>query len=255
MTSFSTAGIMLRRIDLGDYDLIITFLTPDRGKISVIAKNAKKSIKRFSGILELFSLLEIVCQKGRGKLPILKEAALKQSHYSIREDIRKTAYASYFTEIINTWVEEGKPQESLYYLLKYALGVLNHGNVLNEELSILFQMRFLTLSGLSPNLTQCCSCKTDLDNLDDKSTIIDLKQGGVVCENCRAGRASGKTLSKGSVKQLLWVMDGDLEKAGRIRFTKQAIREGLAFLESFVSFHMGRELKSLKFLRDIGRRV
>ncbi len=251
MTSFSTAGILLRRIDLGDYDLILTFLTPDRGKISAVAKNAKKSIKRFSGILELFSILEIVCQKGRGKLPILKEAALQQPHYSIREDIGKTAYASYLVEIINTWVEEGKPQESLYYLLKYSLGVLNHGNVLNEELSILFQMRFLTLSGLSPNLTQCCNCKTDLDNLDDKSTIVDLKKGGLVCENCSDSGSYGKTLSKGTVKQLLWVTDGDLEKAGRIRFTKQAIMEGLAFLEAFVSFHMGRDLKSLKFLKDI----
>jgi len=46
---------MLRRTDFGDYDLIITFLSLSKGKISVIAKSAKKSTKRFAGVLELTS--------------------------------------------------------------------------------------------------------------------------------------------------------------------------------------------------------
>jgi len=62
MPILSTPAILLRRIDYGDYDLIITLLTFDAGKISVIAKSAKKSIKRFSGVLELFSVLNVILQ-------------------------------------------------------------------------------------------------------------------------------------------------------------------------------------------------
>ena len=80
---------------------------------------------------------------------------------------------------------------------------------------------------------------------------MDLKKGGVICGRCGADSAVKRFLSKGTVKQLLWIMDGDLEKAGRIRFTRQAVDEGLAFLEAFVAFNMGREIKSLKFLREI----
>ena len=98
----STPAIMLRRIEFGDYDYIITFFTLNQGKISVIAKSAKKSTKRFSGILELFSVLDIVYGSDRGKgLPLLKEAVLKQPFSKIRADIRKTAYASYWAELIN----------------------------------------------------------------------------------------------------------------------------------------------------------
>ncbi|MBW1745923.1 MAG: DNA repair protein RecO [Deltaproteobacteria bacterium] len=61
MSSFSTPAIVLRRIDFGDYDLIVSFFTLNKGKISVIAKSAKKSVKRFSGVLEPFSVLEVVC--------------------------------------------------------------------------------------------------------------------------------------------------------------------------------------------------
>ncbi|MBS3810049.1 MAG: recombination protein O N-terminal domain-containing protein, partial [Desulfobacterales bacterium] len=62
MSGFSTPAILLRRIEYGDYDLIATFLTRAKGKISVIAKNAKKSRKRFSGLLEPFTALDLVCR-------------------------------------------------------------------------------------------------------------------------------------------------------------------------------------------------
>ena len=251
MTSFSTPGIMLRRIDYGDYDLIITLMTREHGKISIIAKNAKKSVKRFSGILELFSVLQVVGKKGRGKLPFLQEATLSLPFYSIRENIKKTAYASYFAEIINTWVEDKSPQKQLYDLLQHVLDALDRDVMPEEELSILFQMRFLMQAGLSPNLTGCCLCQTLIDDQPDQRTIVNLEKGGILCQKCSSHVMTGKQLSKGTLKQLLWLGKGTLKQAGRIRFSPHATREGLSFLESFVSFQLGKELKSLKFLRGI----
>ena len=75
MPVFTTPAILLRRIDYGDFDLILTFLSLKRGKISLIAKSAKKSKKRFAGILELFSHMEVVASTGKGRgLPVLQEA-------------------------------------------------------------------------------------------------------------------------------------------------------------------------------------
>jgi len=59
MSDFSSDAVLLRRIEYGDYDYIITFLSETNGKISVIAKNAKKSIRRFQGSLDLFSTMNI----------------------------------------------------------------------------------------------------------------------------------------------------------------------------------------------------
>ncbi|MCK5418607.1 MAG: DNA repair protein RecO, partial [Desulfobacterales bacterium] len=107
MSVFSTPAILLHRLDYGDFDLILTFLSLERGKITLIAKSAKKSTKRFAGILELFSLIEVVGSTGRGRgLPVLQEAKLHSPFSTIRDDINKTAYASYWCELINKWVEE-----------------------------------------------------------------------------------------------------------------------------------------------------
>ena len=252
MPAFSTPAIMLRRIEFGDYDFIITFFTLNQGKVSVIAKSAKKSTKRFSGILELFSVLDIVYGSARGKgLPVLQEAVLKQPFSKIRTDIKKTAYASYWAELVNAWMEKSEKQPKLYYLLKYVLGELDFGNTPEAVLSILFQMRFMTISGHSPNLRQCSICKAQLEEIKKGSIIFDLSRGGLVCANCSQNISKRLVLSKGTIKQLLWIEKGDLTQAKRMRFTPQASNEGLEFLEAFVPYHLGKEPKSLKFLRQI----
>ncbi len=252
MASFSTSAIVLRRIDYGDFDLILSLLTPSRGKLTVMAKAAKRSKKRFGGVLELFSDLEIVYSIGRSKgLPLLKEASLRYPYFNIRADIKKTAYASYWAELINHWVEEGQEQAALYTLLRYVLRELDQGDVPDELLSILFQMKFLSISGLCPNLNHCCTCKSAMEQLADKAIVLDHAKGGLVCEDCMPFQPRQRLLSRGTVKQLQWVERNELGKAVRIRFSPQALTEGLAFLEAFVPYHLGKEPRSLKFLQKI----
>ncbi|MBW2539404.1 MAG: DNA repair protein RecO [Deltaproteobacteria bacterium] len=252
MPSFSTPAIMLRRIDHGDYDLIITCFSLTKGKISIIAKYAKKSVKRFSGLLELFFVLNVVCHTGRGRgLPVLQEAVLKHPFSEIRGDIKTTAYASYWAQLIIEWMEEGQKHEPLYYLFQHVLEKLDQGHMSGEALSILFQMRFMEMAGLDPNLNECSICRVEMERIKKNEIIFDLKKGGLVCEKCASGSAGPISLSKGTIKQLLWVKSGELKKAGRLRFTSRALKEGIEFLEAFVPYHLGKEPRSLKFLREI----
>lgn len=252
MPVFSTPAILLRRIDYGDFDLILTFLSLERGKISLIAKSAKKSTKRFAGILELFSLMEVVASTGKGRgLSVLQEAALKSPFSTIRNDIRKTAYASYWCELLYKWVEENQKQAPLYYLLKHVLSQLDGGAPAAAEISIFFQMRLLYISGHGPSLRQCGRCRKNLETIESNPVVFDIAKGAILCDGCASGAGGRIRLSKGTIKQLLWVESGDLKKASRVRFGAQAIKEGLEFLEAFVPYIMGVQLQSLKFLRQI----
>ncbi len=254
MSDFSVSAIMLRRINYGDSDLIISFFTKERGKISVIAKAAKKSVKRFGGILELFSLLDLVCTKGkhRTRMAFLKEAVLKNPYESIRSDILKTAYAGFWAELTNTWLEEGVKQVQLFNLLEQVLNHLDKGPASPEILSILFQLRFSAIAGIVPNLSHCCRCGRSFDDIRQDRLEPDFRQGGVICLKCSAG--SGLPvgyLSQGTLKQLQWLLRGDLDQAIRIRFAPYAMAQGKKFIERFILFHLGRNLKSYKFLNQI----
>jgi DNA repair protein RecO (recombination protein O) len=73
----------------------------------------------------------------------------------------------------------------------------------------------------------------------------------VVCDRCPPGDDNHLHISRGTLKQLQWIADGPLKKAGRARFTAQAMAEATRFLETFVPYHIGRKPRSLKYLQRI----
>jgi DNA repair protein RecO (recombination protein O) len=254
MPTISTPAILIRRTEYGDYDLVVTFFSLSSGKLSLIAKSAKKSAKRFAGVLELFSEVDIVGNSGRNRgMAVLQEATLKEPFPGIRATVAKTAYASYWAELVGNWMEEHVALPELFHLLHHALGGLNQGVVPEAALSILFQMRFLKLSGHSPNLEACVVCRRELDTIRHDTLTAEVAKGGIACPGCVPLTADQQRMSKGTAKQLLWVAGGDLARAARMKFTAQAVREGLGFLERFVPYHLGRQPRSLGVLRQLRR--
>ena len=252
MPHMSSPGIMLRATEHGDYDKIITFFTLKRGKISVIAKGAKKSIKRFAGVLELFSVLNLVWSFGRGRgLPILQEASMVHPFEQIRTDITWTAYASCWCELVYAWMEQAQRQVSVYRLLEHTLDHLNCGSLSEHALHITFQLRFMTISGFRPGIDHCNICRTPLERFGCSTVAFDVRRGGVLCEKCAPQEAGPLCLSKGTVKLIRWILNAPLEKLDRLRFSRQAIEESLRMLEAFVPYHLGKETKSLKFLKQL----
>ena len=184
MASFSTPAITLRRIQHGDFDMILNCFTLERGKISIIAKYAQKSTRRFARMLELFSMLQVQCSAGRG-LPVLQEAELKQPYAGIRGNVRKTAYASYWAELINLWMEENVANAALFKLFAHVLAELDQGGPDDAAvLNLLFQVRFMAIAGFLPELTACCACGCQLEALRSPGLRIDPARGGAVCDRC-----------------------------------------------------------------------
>ena len=255
MPDFSTNAIVLKKIEFGDHDFIISFLTESNGKISVIAKNAKKSIKRFSGHFDLFCVNHIQCsfpKKNKDGLTILTKSDLEEGFANIRYDVFKTAYASFWIELLYFYLEENKPQSDIYDLLRFALKALNSDTISKEVLNLLFQIKFMSIAGFSPNLENCNKCQTFIDDFQQKNIEFDFKEGEIICKNCLKKKSKhSMTISKGTLKQLFWINNTDIKKADRIKFSSYAMKEGAVLLEAFIPFHIGRDFKSLQFLRSI----
>lgn len=252
MGRHTTSAIVLSRREYGDFDLIVTMLTCDHGKQTFIAKAAKKSKKRFPGILEPFNALQVTFrQRGRKGMALLEEATLNGAFPQIRADFTKTAYASYWCESITRWVQEEQIRPDLYQLLHFTLSELSAATIPAAVISVLFQMRFIGQEGLQPVLTQCSHCQTNIDDVAQQRFCVDLSRGGVVCNQCPPHARGHLQLSKGTLKQLLWITSGDLAKAKRVRFTARDLSEATIFLEAFLPYHIGYQPKSLKVLKQI----
>jgi DNA repair protein RecO (recombination protein O) len=253
MPQFTTPAILIRRAEYGDYDLIVTVFSLAKGKVSLIAKAAKKSSRRFAGVLELFSELDIVGSLGRYRgLPVLQEAALVRPFQGIRGAVSKTAYASYWAELVNDWMEEDDAEHpELFHLLRHVLNELDRGSLPDAALSVFFMARFLALSGHSPNLGQCVVCRCGLETIPPAGLGIEIARGGIACAACLPRTADRICLSKSTIKQLQWIAGRDLTRAVRVKLSPAAVRESLEFFERFVSYHLGRQPRSLRVLRQL----
>ncbi|MCP4747809.1 MAG: DNA repair protein RecO [Desulfobacteraceae bacterium] len=246
-----SSAIVLHRRQYGDFDVIATFLSRNYGKLTLIAKFGKKSVKRFGGLLEPFANLEIIYRSGSRAMAVLEEASLIRAHQSLRTDIVKTAYASYWLELILLWVEEKQECPQLYELLVFCLDNLSGQHLPAAVLSLLFQIRFIGQEGLNPILKSCVCCMKNIDYVEQSYFCIDLNKGGVICNQCPLDDRSDLKISKGTLKQLQWLTQGPLIKARRVRFLESALREATGFLEAYVPYHIGRNPKSLPFLKKI----
>ena len=250
--STSTPAILLHRTSYGDYDLILTLLTLSEGKVSVMAKSAKKSVKRFGGALELFSQVNVVfSSSAKRQLPLLQESILVEPFSNIRSNILKTAYASYWSEIIHKWMMEGKKEERIYNLLYRSLKELNSDGLPEGLLSLVFQSRFLTLSGLAPDIKRCMVCRETVEQVRSPYLSFDPCRGGLACQGCDDGAGEKPVLSKGTIKLLSWIECEGIDHVRRIRFSSRSLLEAQRFLEETVVYHLGKMPKSLVFLQKI----
>ena len=256
MRHSSSPAIVLHAIDHGDNDRIVTFFTLRQGKVTLIAKGAKKSIKRFAGVLELFSVLDLVWTDSRRQgLPVLQEATVLHPFEQIRTDVTRTAYASYWCELVYAWTEPRQKQVAVYDLLEHTLARLNSDSVSEKVLHITFQLRFMGINGFGPSFDTCLDCRMPIGRLGRTFIAFDVKRGGILCNKCGQGASGHTSLSMGTINILRWVLTAPLEKTDRVKFSGRAIEESVNMLEPFLGYHLGKETKSLKFLKQLSTRL
>ena len=242
-------SVLVRKTEFGDFDYILTFFTREKGNITVIAKNAKKSIKRFSGKLELFGISKIMLARPKkGGLPVLTEIVLEEPFEKIRTDIIKTAYSSYWAELITAWIPSMSPQKKIYRLFISLLSMINKNIISPDAGNLYFQVHFLKNIGFDPLLSQCASCGRDLDRTS-KIFKFRLDKGGILCNKCSS--LSDEFLSGANIKQLLWIRENGFETALKLKFSRKNIEDCSKFLSSFISYNTGREFKSEKVIKNL----
>jgi DNA repair protein RecO (recombination protein O) len=159
----TTKAIVLKRVDYADSDRIITILTPDDGKFSLIAKGVKKLKSKLAGGIELFSVLDAGYINGRGELGRLTSARLDEYYSNIINDINRVQLGY---QILKAFENIEDQAESVYfYLLCQLLRLLNESVIPLTKIELYYKSKMLALAGHTPNL------QTDEDNnilLEDK---------------------------------------------------------------------------------------
>jgi len=151
MNRVNTQAIVLSRTDYGEADRILTFLTPDQGKVSAIAKGVRKQKSKLAGGIELFSVSEISYIVGRRDISTLISSRLIKHYGNIVKDLDRTNAAYEATKTINKATEDN-PEQAYFDLLTTALESLDDSSIELEIIQSWFPAQLLRLGGHTPNL-------------------------------------------------------------------------------------------------------
>lgn len=204
MKHYRTESIVLRRLDYGDSDRIVSLITPNNGKISVLAKGARKNKSRLSGGIELFSINEVVVIEGRGDIKTLRSSRMINHFGNIAKNYDKTQVGFSILKRINQLTEENT-EKSWYDLAKTGLQALDYLSLSSEVIEFWFEMNLMRLSGRQPDLKTDASSKPLSESHNyyfDKSQgqLVSLKSSKIRSEHIKFARLvyslSPQTLSK-----------------------------------------------------------
>ena len=249
--SHKACGFVLRTLGYGESDLIVTFYSREFGKLKGIAKGARRSKKRFANVFEPFSLTSIMfSRKNSDGLAFIEACDILDHYAAIRSDLEKTLIASYFIDLADHFSPEGKANETLFSLLTDFLSLLTREPVPDVMIRF-FEMRLLKISGFDPALDACVRCKTPVTN--GGAYYFYPKAGGIQCAACARPERYDQCISAGTVRTLLLGKNMEIEKMKRVCLSEDLSVESRNILCGFISYVLGKEVKSLKVMEQVRR--
>ncbi len=247
MPTYQADAVVLRRLDYGEADRILTLLTREHGKLAAIAKGSRRAKARSGSSLDLFARSQMMLAKGRN-LDVVAQAERRGDVRNISGDLRRTAYAGLVAEVADKVLEERHPVDDVFELVVGTIERLNAPERSPRAEGAWFVMRILDVLGYQPQLLSCASCG---EALPEAAAWFSPLLGGVLCRRCGAHDQAGSPVSVNGLKVLRVMAAGDGVLYDRLRLSTELLQEVEAALEAQLEYHLDRRLKSLEFIRSI----
>ena len=246
MTTHISESIVTRTWEFGETDLLVSFFTTDRGRLKGVAKGARKSSRRFANCLDSFCLTRLEYERKSGRdLYFLHSGKLIHGFPELRTDFHALSLASYMVELAETLFPLGVPGQRMFLLLKNALLALG-GHMRIEELRVLFEAKALALGGYGINFERCCDCGRRY--AAEGRAVFKQKKGGIACLKCEKESARLPGLDPDAVKGLDQIQTTPLGDSQKAPLTEELMREMKKVLRLHLSYSLGKELKTARYL-------
>lgn len=230
--------MVIKTIDLKENDKIVYLFSEKLGKISAVAKGAKKGKSKIMPLTLPFCFGEYVVFKGRN-LYTINEGEIISSFQSLLNDLNSLTYASYFCELIDIALVEEESNRELFKILVSAFYLMENKAVDFELLARAFEVKLLLFSGFRFNLDNCSICKKRMNS----SNFISLEYLGGVCMDCN--RSRGMNISYAGYNALKYLIDAPIENIYRLSLNKETKEELYKLLTYVISNNFSRKPNSL----------
>lgn len=186
MKIVKTKGIIISEHNMGDFDKMLTILTPNLGKIECLAKGSRRPKSLLLAGSQFLCFGDYVLYKGSDNYS-MNSCEIIELFYTIRVDLDKLKYASYITKIINDVTTENQNNYKILQLYLNTLYVISKSDKNLEVITSVFRIRLMSIIGFRPQIEECVICKNK-----DKLEYFSIRDSGLKCNIC--GKQDGSVI-------------------------------------------------------------
>lgn len=242
-----TEGLVLRCRNYGESHKILTLLTP-RGKLSLIARGARKPKSRLAGVAQpLVQGMFVYFHRGtKGTMGSLNQGEVIHHFYRAFEaSLVRQAYAMYFLESADRLSEVESPSQGMYLFLLNTLTLLESGTD-PQILKLIFDLKVLAASGYRPVWERCQHC-----GREDGPYLASVRFGGLLCADCRQQDPQAVAVTETAVKLLRLFQEIPLSRLGQVRIREETKALLWRITQLFMDEYLDLPLKSAAFLTQV----
>ena len=245
---YKTEGIVLKSVEYGDADKIVTIYTKNYGKIQAIAKGVRKTKSKFGSSLEILTCAIFLIYKGKN-IDIISQTEILESFFTTSKEIVKFAFASNCIEVVNKISEEGEVNLCLFFLLKEVLHHLKEAKD-PKLLTLSFKWQILAILGYKPSFDRCCMCNNKIE--DQKEMFFNIDEGGVICNKCLSKNKRGHIqISLYFIKLGRKLLITPLSIISKVTIPDARMRELEEITDLYLAYYSDKTFKTDGFLKSL----
>ncbi len=245
--NYKVSAIVLRRHPLGETDKILRLFTRERGKLSVVAKGARRPSSRFAGVTEVLAYARFVIAPG-SSLDVVTQCDIGETFPSLRTNLFRLSCAHYLTELVDRLTEDYHPNKPLFDLLLGGLYLLERGSP-EPPLVCAFQLQSAWVTGYAPALESCVHCHSQMSA--EKIRGFMVPSGGVICDGCSRKVKGWEKVTPEEVQIALLLMKKPLPQSAQIQASPVVFHHLLQVIRHHLEYRIEQPIKSASFLEGL----
>lgn len=246
MLPLQTPALVLRSLNFGEADRIVTLLGRDTGKVSALARGARKSVRRFTGLGSAALGVATLRERG-GDLWSFEGFEVSKPRTELASDLVTAAHAAYACELVERLCASHQPDPETFAWLDLMLDLLTQRPASAERLRA-FELGLLERLGLAPGIHRCDGCgRLDMSITGGRWMAETMT---LLCRDCGS---RGTPLAAAVVAALVRLCTVALDDADAEVIPGAVNRACRNLLGPVIEHHVGGPLKSWEFLIKLSR--
>ncbi len=248
MSYLKTKGVVVKEVNTGEADRIITIITAEQGKIQAMAKGVRRSRSRLGTGAKLLCYSEFTLFKSK-TMYYVNDCETLESFYELREDMERLTYSAHVVEVVNDSVQENQSGTRVMKLILNTLHFLTVKDRNPALITSIFELRLMSITGYEPFVGGCMEC----GKFKPENMAFSFNMCGFLCSNEECGKKDTQAmrLLPGTVKAIFHIVHSGINELYNFAVSKEVMYELEKVCHRYLRERLEKNYTKLNFLKSI----